>query len=520
MSLFENIHAEQVIGKLTMFDRMIFHGHLTGFFPKGAFGAFLNSQGVLLKDFGKYVERATTTVKAHAIDLAAKAGRPFMYLQGATTKASGRSKDEIAREIAARDGITEGLVCAFSVLENCWSFDVRGNRDAKRLEVVRRQRKCLHIYFYLIDPEFGWMHVRVQTWFPFQIQIYINGREWLSRRMDEQGIGYIRYDNAFTAIDDLTTAQQLCDHFAHREWPTVLNIFARQFNPMTDIINEAGFGGYYWTLDQSEIATDIMFRDRATLLKVFPDLYRHAITDFAAEDVMRFLGRKLHPNFQGQVTTDGKKRPEGRRVKHRCKQNSIKMYDKDSVLRVETTINNPREFKVFRPTNEEAGTGSRRWCPLNKGVAFLWRHFQVGAAANNRYLSALAQVQQQGEAVAALDGLCRCRTVNGKHVARLNPVTDATCVIFRGVMAGEHVLQGFRNSDLAAYIYSTPPKNAAEAKQRCTRVSRLIVQLRGHGLIAKLPRSRRYRPTAFGLRVMSAALHARHVDFPAAFCAA
>ena len=337
--------------------------------------------------------------------------------------------------------------------------------------------------------------------------------------MDKQGIGYTRYDNAFTALDDLVTAHQLCDHFAHREWPTVMNVFARRFNH-AEIISKAGFGGYYWTLDQSEVATDVMFRDRATLLEVFPDLYRHAISDFSAEDVMRFLGRKLHPNFQGQVTTDGKKRPEGRRVKHRCKQNAIKMYDKDSVLRIETTINNPREFKVFRSTNEGKETGSRRWCPLNKGVAFLWRHFQVGAAANERYLSALAQVQQQGEAVAALDGLCRYRTVGGKHVARLNPVTDATCAIFRGVLAGEHVLQGFHNSDLAAYIYSTPPKNAAEAKKRCTRVSRLIAQLRGHGLVAKLPRSRRYRPTSFGLRVMSVALRVRHIDFPAAFYAA
>jgi len=161
-------------------------------------------------------------------------------------------------------------------------------------------------------------------------------------------------------------------------------------------------------------------------------------------------------SIHAEQITDGKKRPEGRRVKHRCKQNAIKMYDKDSVLRIETTINNPREFKVFRPTNEGKETGSRRWCPLNKGVAFLWRHFQVGIAANERYLSALAQVQQQGDAVAALDGLCRCRTVGGKHVARLNPVTDATCAIFRGVLAGErHSASNWAR--LIQKVYHTDP---------------------------------------------------------------
>lgn len=518
--MFESVHAERVAGKLTMFDRMIFHGHLTGFFPPGAFKAFLSSQGVLLKEFGKYVERATGAVKAHAMRLAEEAGRPFVYLQSATTKASGRSKEDEARAIAARDGITEGLVCVFSVLENCGSFEVRGNREKQKLEVVRRRRKCLHLYFYLIDPEFGWMHVRVQSWFPFQIQIYLNGRQWLGRRLAEQGIACRRYDNTFTQIGELAAAQELCDHFAHRDWPHVLGAFARPFNPLLAEITAAGFGDYYWTLDQCEVATDVMFRDRATLLEVFPDLYQHAILNFSAEDVLRFLGRKLHGNFQGEVTTDGKKRPEGRRVKHRCKQNSIKMYDKNSVLRVETTINNPREFKVFRFSNEAKRSGSRRWCPLNKGVAYLWRHFQLGAAANERYLSALARVQQQGEAVAALDGLCRCRTNGGKHVARLNPVTNATCALFRAVMAGEHTLAGFRNRDLAAYLYPSPATTPEEAKRRCTRVSRIIAQLRGHGLVAKLPRSRRYRPTAFGYRVMSAALRARHVDFPAGFVTA
>jgi hypothetical protein len=122
----QSVPNEQVVGKLTMFDRMIFHGHLSSLYPQGAFKRFLDGQGVLLKEFGPYVERATAAVKAHAARVAAEAGRPFTYLQSATTKASGQSKEDLARAIAARDGITQGLVCVFSVLENCFSFEVRG----------------------------------------------------------------------------------------------------------------------------------------------------------------------------------------------------------------------------------------------------------------------------------------------------------------------------------------------------------------------------------------------------------
>jgi hypothetical protein len=39
-------------------------------------------------------------------------------------------------------------------------------------------------------PRFGWMYVRLQTWFPFEIQIGINGREWLAQRMDREGMRY------------------------------------------------------------------------------------------------------------------------------------------------------------------------------------------------------------------------------------------------------------------------------------------------------------------------------------------
>ncbi len=39
----------------------------------------------------------------------------------------------------------------------------------------KRLRKCLHFYFYFLDPEFGFLHVRAQSWLPFTIQIYIYG---------------------------------------------------------------------------------------------------------------------------------------------------------------------------------------------------------------------------------------------------------------------------------------------------------------------------------------------------------
>jgi hypothetical protein len=513
MKTFLSIHQDEILGTLSCFDRIIIRGHLTGLFPKGAFGYFLSSQDVLLKDFGPYVEEATGQLKVHAKQIAADAGRPYQYLESATTKAQGTSKEDLARAMAAREGIPEGLIVVFAVLEPCQSFEVRKNHETGKLEAVRCWRKCLHFYFYFMDRDFGLMHVRLQSWFPFDMQVYVNGHEWLARQLDKKGIAYERYDNCFTRVDDLKLAQQLCDKFVRRKWLRVLDAFARHVNPLLKTIQQAGFKGYYWSLTQCEYSMDVLFRDRATLEQWLPALYELTLTAFSAEDVMRFLGRKLHGNFQGEVRTDLKRRREGRRAKHWVKRNSIKMYDKASVLRIETTLNNPREFKVLRVIETPRGR-QRQWRPMNKGVANFWRYAQVSAQANVRYLEALAQAQPKGKAIAELDRLCQPRRVDGKRYARFQPFSAEDCQMFAAVLDGKHALNGFRNKDLQARLYATPAVTPEDVRRRSQRVSRKIAKLRGHGLVKKVKGARLYRPTECGTRLMAAALHCRNKEFP------
>ena len=152
MNGFVDLHGESITGVINTFDRVIFKGHLNGFFPDGAFGRYLSRRGILLKDAGPFFEAETQRIRDHVVSLAAAAGRPVEYLAGASTHRSGTSKEARARAIAERDGVTEGLVCVLSVVEPCRSFAVAPNRQTRRLEVVRRPRKCLHYYLYLIDP--------------------------------------------------------------------------------------------------------------------------------------------------------------------------------------------------------------------------------------------------------------------------------------------------------------------------------------------------------------------------------
>jgi hypothetical protein len=520
MGVFEDLHRQRITGSLAMFDRMIFKGHLTRLYKQDGARCFLWSQGVALKDFTAYAKGTTERIANNARRLATEAGRPVISFDHVRTRNHVQHKDELAKSIAERDGVTAGIVCLISAVEPCMSFQVRTSHQTGRIEISRRERKCLHHYLYLIDPEFGFMHVRIQGWIPYECQIYMNGREWLARQLDKRRIGYVRCDNSLLVIDDIDAAAELCEHFAHRAWPRVLNVFGRLLNPILPAIRAAGYGGYYWVLDQAEIATDVMFKTRPELLAVWPDLVRHATLNMSSEDVLGFLGRKLHPSLAAQVVTDAKRRPEGWRVRHRMAGNWVKVYDKASVLRVETTINNPREFRVLRVVTDADGRRERRWCEMRKGVGDMWRNFQVGIGANRRYLDALAAARLQGEGVAALDALCRPRTNRGRSYARFNPLNPTDLALFRAAMAGEHNINGFRNRDLTTRLYRRPPADRDEAHRRCERVSRLIVKLRGHGLVAKVPRSRLYRVTRYGQRVMTAAIALHDHDYPLNYLAA
>jgi hypothetical protein len=104
-------------------------------------------------------------------------------------------KQKMALAIATADGITSGPICAFTAVELCSSYAIRANRAEQKIQLERSYRKCLFIYQYWMHPLLGFMSARLQTWFPFPVHIYMNGRAWLAQQMDQAKIRYRRHDN-------------------------------------------------------------------------------------------------------------------------------------------------------------------------------------------------------------------------------------------------------------------------------------------------------------------------------------
>lgn len=508
-------HAANVIGVLSGFDRVRLRGTLRWLSNTRGMYGFLQATSVLLKDFTRYAQRITERIRQRTVSDARKARRPLIYLNS-----SQESKEELARQIARKDGIRQGLICVFTCVEPCYYHRVAPNREKQRLELRYEPGKCLHHYHYLQDPQLGFLHVRLQTWFPFSMMVYLNGREWLARQMDVAGIGYVRRDNCFVQIDDLPRAQKLMQEQLRVGWSALMNRLTRQVHPLHRELFRDPPNPYYWSVSESEWATDILFRSQSALQELYPRLIRHGITALSSGDVMRFLGHRtpaqgVNGHFQGEVVTSLKRRPEGVRIKHRSGKNSVKMYDKQgTVLRVETTLNDAGPLQVYRRAEPQAsrtcrsGKPVKRWRPLRKGVADLARRAKLCQAANDRYLASLAQVEDTTPLAKLTEKLCQPTWYSGRRVRALNPFGVEDAKLLAAVNRGEFVLHGFRNRDLRPLLFGTDECTPQEARRQSAAVSRRLRLLRAHGLITKVPKTHRYQLTSLGRTSVSALLHA------------
>ena len=506
MERFQTRHGDRIEAILSGFDRLLFRGTLRSIAYVKGLDIFLASHRVLYKDFGRFAEGVSDQLKAHAEAIAAAAHRPFRYLPSAR-----ESKEDIAREILRTAPVTEGLICVLSCVEPCQSFTVRRDRASKYLQLLSQERKCLHLYFYYLDRDFGLMHVRLQTWLPCAIQVCVNGRQWLARQMARAGVLFQQADNAFVQLGDPTRAQTLADGLLDWPWGTFLQRFAWQVNPWA-AAKTTRLKPYYWSLRQGEYATDVLFRDATTLAGWYPRLLHHAVEHFGAEDVLRFLGRPLPGRFRGDARTELRQRPEGRRIKHWVDENSIKMYDKaDRLLRIETTINNPRRFKVRR-ARRCGGRRVVRWLPLRKSIADLRRRVEIARAANARYLDALSVVGELTPSHRLLDPVSQRVTAHGRPFRALRPITVDDAAVFRLLLQGAFCIQGIRNADLRRHLIPNADATATTRRQASGRISRLLRLLRAHRLIGKVSGTRYYRVTLKGHQVMTTALAFRDTD--------
>lgn len=513
MKLME-VYGDKVMGAIKGWDRIRFRGTLRWLANAEGLRSYLAKSGVLLKDFGGWAEAKTRMVRQSCAEQAEALGIETLYL-----KSSNVDKDALARRIAAERGIGDGPICQMSVVEPCMAPAIEGNRASKRLELNYRWRKCVFIYHYFEDPQVGLGHVRLQSWLPFGATICINGRHWLEKQLKGAGIAYIKDGNCFPWIEEVAAAQRLMDEQLKTEWPALLDRLTRAACPALEQAVAPLRWEYYWSADETEWATDVMFKSAADLEAIYPQLMRYGLLVSDSPAVLRYLGRRS-PESSGwgrapdEVLSDYRRRYEGVRLKHWINHNSVKVYNKAaSILRLETTINNARDFKVYR-TPENRPDAPKSWQKMRKGVADLARRAQVSNASNERYGDALGAALVEEKLQAVVQGACRRVVKEGRSHRALNPWSELDYKLLMFLGRGELALNGFRNRDVRSVLVTSDEDELDEKRRRqlSAKASRCLALLRAHGLIQKVSRTNRYVLTDQGRKFTAALLSASAVD--------
>jgi hypothetical protein len=494
MPLLTERYAEQIVGVLSCYDRIVITGTLAGVcFPEGM-AKHLRGQGIRLFDYPRFAELLREEIRRNAEAVARAQGVVIEFVRAV---GAFRKEDRIKAVLAQR-GTAPGLVHIFSAMEPCPAFMPWTDKVSGKTTLRYKDGKCLHYYYYFIDEAFGLCYLRVPTWAPFRLQFYCNGHNWLAGQLHQAGIPYQQLDNTFSSVGDWDQAQTLSDAFPVEHLHRLLDRVAARYCPVAAQFDTT----YHWSLLQVEYATDLVFARQADLRPLYDTLVRTAIHAVKPADVATFLGHKLTGNFQDEVGNDFHTRIEGTRLKHYMGPVAIKLYDKQAlVLRIETTVNDVAFFRHHRQVEHRDGTKETKLAPMQKTIYSLAPLRELLLAANRRYLAFLSDLDDPSAGVRQVERLAEPVRQDARTYRGFNLFSADDLALFLALTRGEWHISGFRNSALRRVL---PDRSGAQ-------VSRLLKRLHLHGLIKKVGRTYKYYLTDAGRRVVLTALKLQHL---------
>lgn len=225
-----------------------------------------------------------------------------------------------------------------------------------------------------------------------------------------------------------------------------------------------------------------------------------------------YLGRPLtgagkpHGNFNNEVISRVLDFHDGLRVRHGIDHNSVKVYNEQNVLRIETTINQPYMFKVYRRAQGQPRNTLKKLRPLRKGVADIPWRAQVSQEINDRLMDELSTFTNKTPWRELLDPYLSSHTRNGRRVRSLD-ISGKDRQLLQAISDPDFTVSGMTHAALRQKLSSTPWGAGRTDKQLSARISRHLRLLRDHGLIRKLPNRHRYHLTEKG-RQLTTAIHA------------
>jgi len=480
-------HAAKISGTLSCLDRVLITGTLPELCYAKGMTSYFYKHGIRIFDYAKWAEPLRDEIRCQAERIAAETGAKIEFVRRADER-----KEDIVSKILAKRGNHPGLVHVISAMETCATYKPWHNKETHQTYLKHDTGKCLHYYFYFIDPDLGLCYLRVPTWAPFRLQFYFNGHSRLAAAMQRRGIEFSMLDNAFVKIEDPQAAEALAVpdiRVLHKKLDNV----AATYCPFLEELGRR----YRWSMMQVEYSTDIIFHRQQDLDPLYDEITRTCVHAVKAPNVATFLGRKLTNGYTDEIGNNFHTRIEGTCIKHHMGPVAIKMYNKHGiVLRIEIVVNDVSFFQHYRRVEHRDGTWEMKLAEMRKTIYSLPQLIPLLAAATRRYLEFISDIDDPTSAINTLDKLSRPVRDNSRSYRGFNLYHGDDIEIFRTLLLGGFLVTGFRNRQLRRYLRDFTAR----------QVSALLKRLRTHGIIKKTGKSYKYYVTGIGRRLVLAGI--------------
>ena len=460
-------------------DRVYLNGYVPTLQTSGALVYFLEHQrGAMIASpaiLGEISREFAAAVEAYA----QKQQIPLVRFQ------KGQRKDDVAARYRRQSTISDGVVFIGVAQEQQTAFKARKELKGQRVR-FQFSRQAVNVkvyYFYLQDREFGPGFIKVGTYAPYPVKVCLNGHEWVKQQLRRAGVAFEALDNGFLSCANPTRLQTLCQQLGPEQVQAFFDKWSARLPwPLTMDERAAGYQ-HRLSIWQMEVSRTQVFTRPVRGREFFEQVIRENLDLGRPDRVQLIFGRRVYRNTPSRFATRVIQSGVQPNVHLTYKHSGVKQYFKENrALRTETTINNPRDFKV--------GKDLTNWPYLHK----------LGAMINTRLLDT-ERVSQ--DCLLSAESLARVTepttTEMGQRAPGLRFGQPRVMALFAGLSRFLPALNGFDHADLRdtmqTLLQVTPDQYTA------SQMSYDLRRLRLKGLIVRMEGSHRYVLTTYGRRV-------------------
>jgi hypothetical protein len=470
--------AEHVSLTVECLDRLYLNGYIPALQTEAGLIGFLvhhlkfpvASPAILGQLTQGYVRRVEAYIQKHKLPVV-----PFQ---------KGERKDQIARKMRRQHPVHDGVVFVGVAQEKAQAFKGRKEKASGRgyiqFQYTRQPVFVKHYYFYIDDAQFGEGFIKVCTYAPYAIKVYLNGHEWAKRQLERIGVAYEALDNGFRRCEDPVRLQKVCDQLGPEAIQQFLHRWLQRLPfPLERADRQAGYTPRL-SVWQMEYSLTQVFDRPVHGREFFEEVIRENLDLGRPERVQLLFERKITRSTPGKFATRIVTQGVAPSLHVGYKSFDLKQYFKEGRgLRTEGTINNPLDFGV--------GKDLKNLPHLQAMVRHInHRLLEVERASQNCRFSQQS-MQRLLEPTVTDDGQKAPGLKFGQP--RVMALLTALCLFLT-------LPAGFRNRQFRQYVAALMGRELAEYNPG--QMTYDLRRLRLKGLICRKPGTSRYELTPYG----------------------